>query len=360
MDKRSEDRMLNIFSMNFKGQCECSDIDNSDTVIMDMDDKDVASEWTEFRVKYPDVPVIILAKNNIELIGTIYISKPAKIVELLSALKKSSNKEISTNLNENKKTLKVANALESRHQTPTTNKETPASFGIFYNPEQFLQGKILRVIKEGNKLEKSMFLKCWKDHWIVTFPGSNSILQNVGDKKIKTLGLVQMGDGDTEQFSYSEHQFSDNEILLMADTPANKVKLTLTDQFIWNLTVKTARGRVPEGTSLDGLHVLQYWPNLPRLLHIPNAMRISAFWLDRPQSINNIILKLSIPLEDVLTYFSAASASGILKPAKRKEDEMIIPDIVIVDKKKQGIFAALISKVSKNIIRNKDLQDDGE
>ena len=160
--------------------------------------------------------------------------------------------------------------------------------------------------------------------------------------------------------SYSEPQFSDNEILLMAATPANKVKLTLTDQFIWNLTVKTARGRVPEGTSLDDLHVLQYWPNLPRLLHIPNAMRISAFWLDRPQSINNIILKLSIPLEDVLTYFSAASASGILKPAKRKEDEMIIPDIVIVDKKKQGIFAALISKVSKNIIRNKDLQDDGE
>jgi len=357
MDKRCEERMLTIFSMNFKGQCEYADIENADTVIFDMDDKSIDSEWSEFRIKYPDIPVIIMAKDHVELIGTIYISKPAKLAELLTALKDSSKKEISSNLNASVNTHSVAKALQSRDQQHThKNSKTSGSFELFYNPKKFLQGKILQIIDEGNKIQKSMFLKCWKDHWIVTFPNSDSLLQNVADKKIKTLGLVPLGD-EEEQFSYSEHQFSDNEILQMADTPADKIRLVLINQFIWNLTVKTARGRVPEGTSLDELYVLQYWPNLPRLSYIPNAMRISSFWVNQAQSINNIVEKLNIPQEDVLTYFSAANAIGILTPAKRKEDLLSTPDIIKANEKKQGVLTALFKKISKNVVRKKEEDD---
>lgn len=357
MDKRSEERLLMIFKMNFNDQCEYTDLNNADTVILDMDGKNIASEWSAFRIKNPEIPAIIMATDYVELIGTIYISKPARLSELLTALKDSSKKDISSNLNASHNTHNVAKALQSRYQKPVhNNTETSDSFELFYNPDNFLQGKILQGIREGNKIQKSMFLRCWKDHWIVTFPDSDSLLQNVNDKKIKTLGLVPLGDKE-QQFSYSEHQFSDNEILLMADTPADKVKLVPIYQFIWNLTVKTARGRVPEGTSLDELYVVQYWPNLPRLMFTPNATRISAFWVNRPQSINNITSKLGIPQEDVLTYFSAASAIGILKPANRKEDKLVTPDVQNTDNKKQGIFAALINKISKNIVRNKDVED---
>lgn len=357
MDSRCEDRMVTIFKMNFKGQCELVDVENADTVIIDMDEKNAQSEILEFRTKHPKIPVIIMAIDPVELNETIYISKPAKLAELLEAIQTSSNMEISSNLNSGANTHSAANALENRSQSSVRKKQgKPVDFELFYNPEKFLQGKILQAIHEGNKIQKSMFLKCWQDHWIVTFPDSDSLLQNVADNRVKTLGLVPLGD-EEQQFSYSEHQFSDNEILLMSETPAENVKLTPIDQFLWNLTVKTARGRVPTGTSFDELYVIQHWPNLPQLMYTANAMRISAFWVDRAQSINNVVTKLGIPQEDVLTYFSAAQAIGIAKPAKRKEDLLTTPEIVKSDKKKHGIFSALFNKISSNIKHNKDTEE---
>ena len=353
MDKRSVDRMLTIFSMNFKGQCEHTDIENSDTVIMDMDDKNVETEWGSFRQNFPDIPVIIMATDNIELDGAMYIAKPAKLNELLTSLKKTSNKNIGTDLTTSKSTHNVAKALQNRINRTNVNTQISGDFGIYYRPTKFLQGKLVQAIEKSNELNKNIFLKCWKDHWILVSPNTNFLLQNIGDSQIKTLGLVALGD-DYDHMAFSEHLFSDNEISQMSKTPATKVKLTSIENFLWDLTVKTARGRIPEGTSLDELYVVQRWPNLPRLLHTSSASRITAFWLDRPQSINNIIDKLGIPLEDVLTYFSAANATGILKLAKRKEDALITPEIIKSDKKKRGIFSALIQKVSRNIIHKKD------
>lgn len=354
MDKRSIDRMLTIFSMNFKEQCEyTTDIENADTVIMDMDDKNVESEWGSFRQNFPDMPTIIMAQDKIELDGAMYISKPAKLNELLILLQKASNKDIDTELAQSKNTQNVANALQNRIDNQKLNTQTSGDFGIYYRPAKFLQGKLVQAIEKSNELNKNVFIKCWKNHWILISPFSNFILQNIDDKKIKTLGLATLGDG-YEHIAFSEHLFSDNEISLMANTPTNKVKVTSIENFLWDLTVKTARGRIPEDTSLYEPYLVQRWPNLTRLLHTANASRITAFWLDNPQSINNIIEKLGVPLEDVLTYFSAANATGVLKPAKRKEDALVTPDVQKVDKKKKSLFSTLISKVSKNIIHKKE------
>jgi len=350
MDKRSEERMLTIFSMNFKDQCEHVDINNADTVIYDMDDKNVNEEWSKFRAEYPDIPVIIMSKDTIDLDGVLHISKPAKLANLLTALKESSNKEIGSSL---KSTANVAHALQDRDRHANKNLGTTEKFGMYYKPEMFLQDKIVKAIKKSHELKKDIFLKCWTDHWILISPFTNFLLQNINDIQIKTLGLVVLGEGP-DQLSFSEHLFSNDEIMHMANTPTNKVKIVPTDQFLWDLTVKTARGRIPEGTSLDELYVLQYWPNLPHLLHIANATRISAFWIDKPQSINNVVEKLAIPVEDVLTYFSAATATGLLMPAKRKEDMLVTPEIIETDKKRHGIFKALIGKIGKNITYKKD------
>lgn len=350
MDKRSEERMLTIFKMNFKGQCEHTDINNADTVIFDMDGKNISTEWSEFRIKHPEIPVIIIATQFIELIGTVYISKPAKLSELLTALKDSSKKDISSNLNESHNTHNVANALHKRFEKHSQNSaDSSDSFELFYKPEKFLQGQLVKAIEESNKMKKSIFIKCWAEQWIIVFPSTNFLMQNVSEAQIKTLGLVQMG----KDMAYSEHTFSKNEISHMASSPTSSVKVISTEQFMWDITAKTARGRVPEGTSLDALYVVKHWPNLSRLSNIQNAIRISAFWVDQAQSINNVVTKLNIPQEDVLNYFSAASSIGLLKPAKRKEDQLSTPDILKSNKKKHGLFSALFNKISKNIKRTK-------
>ena len=145
----------------------------------------------------------------------------------------------------------------------------------------------------------------------------------------------------------------------MANAPTSTVKVISIEEFLWAITIKTSRGRVPFGSSLDELYILKHWPNLTRLRHIPNATRISAFWVDQAQSINNVIKKLHIPFVDVSTFFSAAMAIGIMKPAQRNEDQMFEPEIITTEKKKHNIFSALINKVSKNIKRSPDTNEQG-
>ena len=357
MDKRCEDRMLTIFSMNFKGQCEYTDIENSDAVIIDMDDKDIGSVWSDFRIKYPDIPVIIMATEKVDLIETIYVSKPAKLAELLTALKKSSNKEISSNLNTSQNTHHAAKALHTRFQKKSYNNKAGSNdnFELFYNPLDFLQGHISKAIDKSKEMNKEIFIKCWTDQWLLLSPNTDYLLQNITDAQIKTYGLVPLGD----ELAYSEHSFSDNEISYMANSPTSIVKVVSIEEFLWSVTIKTARGRVPFGSSLDELYILEHWPNLTRLRYIPNATRISAFWVEQAQSINNVIEKLHIPFIDVSTFFSAASAIGVMKPAKRKEDHLTTPEVTKTEQKKHNLFSALINRVSKNIKRNQDTQEKG-
>lgn len=350
MDKRCEERMLTVFKMNFKGLCVHTDIDDADVVLIDLDDKNSEKTWKEFRHKHAEIPAIIMATAQVNFPGAVYISKPAKLTELLNALKKASNKDIGTELglNSTLATHKAANALEGRTTPAARKKETADNYDLYYNPEKFLQGKVLNAIKRSTDIDQSIFIRCWADRWIIVFPNSNYIFQNVKESQLRNLGLVQVG----EDISYSEKIFSDEEIMGMSDVPPSQVQLTSTEKFIWDVSVRTSRGRIPEGTSLEEPYVLHRWPNLTRVSHIPNATRISAFWLDQPQSINHVVEKLSIPFEDVLTYFSAASATGLLVKAKRNEDNMVKPEVINVENKKRGIFAALMHKVSKNIVRN--------
>jgi len=352
MDKRCEDRMLTTFKMNFKGQCEYSDIDSADTVILDVDGMDAETELHSFRNMYPEKPVVVMSTTPLELTDAIYVEKPAKLNQLLNAIQTSSNKEIPTDLSANigASTAKIASALADKSSSSQLKHQTAGSHDIYYNPEKFMQGKITEALNKSNSMKTSIFIKSWMDRWIIISPDSKYLVHNVKESQLRNLGLIQIG----EEMAYSEKDFAEEDILAMADTPIGQIKTATIDTFIWDVTVRTARGRIPEGTSLDDLYVLQHWPNLPRLLYVPNAVRISAFWLDQPQSINDLSKTLSIPLSDVFTYFSACHASGGLKLAKRNEDKLISPEVIQVDNKKRGVFAALFKKMSSNVVHKKD------
>lgn len=349
MDKRSKDRMMAIFNMNFKGQCKYAEPSHSDAVILDMDNKNIEAEWHQFKSSYPDKPAIILSKEHLKISGALYVAKPVKLAELLEALKISSNKEISINLKTGKSFQKTAAALENRFQQPRKKNVNVNNLDIFYKPENFLQGKVIEAVNESKKTNKNVLLKCWPNRWFIIFPSTDQLLQNINDKQISKLNPDYLN----ENIIYNTSSFSINEFCNINNIAISKAKITSINKFIWNITVKTALGRIPEGTSLDTVYQLSQWPNLPGLTYIPNATKISAFWIGQSLSINNIVGKLNIPQEDVLTYFSAVRSIGLLKQAKRNEDKLFSPDTLTTDNKKEhSIFTALYNKVSKNISRN--------
>ncbi len=349
LDDRSVDRFRIVFKMVFKKQCEVSEIGEASIVIVNVDEHTASEIVNDFTKQYADMPVILLSDKAVEIKGIPCLIRPCKLSELLELIKQNRTQPKSSKASASKlkKASHSADILEKKMQTSkqftrTAKIANTKDDSIFYQPQNFLQGKLESAIKKANENKKSVFLRCWSHRWIVVCSTTGCLIANIKESQLSNLGLVSI-DNDVifREESFNEMQLSD-----MSETPVNGVKVIPTTTFMWDLAVRTSRGRIPKGTSCDDLYVLESWPNLTRVSRIANAMRISAFWLDQPQSIDDISRKLKIPVEDVYTYFSASRAIGILKLAKRKEDNLVVPDLAKAEPLASGIISAILRKLS--------------
>ncbi len=351
MGDRGIDRLRIIFKMVYKDQCVVSEIEHADVVIVNIE-KGVRDVVTNFNKSYPEKPVIALSDTPLKIEGTKCLARPYKLPELLEALKQESHEKQASeqsyqslaaslpkqNGNPHAKKLSVdAKTLSKTKKTSALSEDE-----IYYNPDRFLQGKLATAIKEARAQKKSVFLRCWAHRWIVISPSSDHLVENIKERRLVSMGLVNT---DNDLVFVSE-PFTDTQMKRMSETPINEVKVTSVEKFTWNVAVRTARGRIPKGTSLDEQYILKRWPNLTRLSKIANSMRISARWLDRPQSINQIAKTLAIPLEDVFTYFSAATAIEHLKKAERQDDNKCVTKTAEAYQSKKGLFSAFLRKLN--------------
>ncbi len=359
MDERSISRLRIVFKMVFKGRCIISNLDESETVIIDSDNVQIMTVLEEFKSAYPGKPVVLLCDKFIEIDEHPCLERPCKLPELLGALKFTCG--LTNDLRRGKNTFnkahQTANALQNKKLPKLQNTRSVKIAhldheGIYYDPKQFLQGKVIAAIEKVNKQKKSMFLRIWSHRWVLVIPGSDYLIENIKESQITNLGLVSI----ESVINFKEEAYTEKQMTIMSDTPVEDIKATSIQKFVWDISVRTARGRIPEGVVVDEYYVLEKWPNLTRLIKIPNAMRISAFWLDQPQSINAVAEKLNIPREDVYTFFSAATATDLLKKAKRHEDNLLIPEIATVEKKKRTIISAILHHF--NAFTNRTIKND--
>lgn len=346
MDERSASRLRIVFKMVYKGQCILSEIEDADTVILNVDNESAESVLTEFKLSYSQKPVIILSEESITVENIPCLTRPFKLPELLDAIKKTSLFSKPSISHKAKKTaeslvnkMTKSNGLVIKNSKAVVHKNS----GIYYQPKSFLQGKVTAAIEKANSQKVSVFLRCWSHRWIVVSPSSGYLVENLKERQLANMGIV-----NTESdVVCREESFSEEQMALMAETPTKEVKVTSIEKFIWDIAVRTSRGRMPEGTSIDDLYTLERWPNLTRLAKINNSMRISAFWIDQPRSINNVASQLNISTQDVFTYFSAASASGLIKKNKKFEKQKIKPKMTKINENKKGLFSAILRKLSR-------------
>lgn len=108
--------------------------------------------------------------------------------------------------------------------------------------------------------------------------------------------------------------------------PDKNIQLQLgLEAFLWKLALYTYRGHLPEGMEVDKPVYLKYWPNLTRLEHTPNAMRIASLLSRQPVALAFIVRILNIPQSHVFNFFAAANAAGYSGLAVREADNMLLP-----------------------------------
>ena len=350
MDERSESRLRIIFKMVYKNQCYITDISKSDVVILNVEKENPYDLIKDFSAKFENKAFILLADEMINIDNIRCVIRPIKLPDLLDSLKNptkpnpsqdSIQKVESSKIADNKNYSLPANKNKERSKE---TKEMPVSKNSYYDPQKFLQGKVANAIEKANRLNKTVFLRCWSHRWILISPSSDFLVENIKERQLTSLGLINTE--NNQDIIFKEESFAQDHMSTMSETPVKDVKATPIDKFIWDIAARTARGRLPCGESPDDIYILKRWPNLTRISQIPNSMKISAFWVDQPQTINNIASSLNIPIKDVFTFFSAGYANGLIKKAKRKQDKLIKPEILETTKKKRGLFSAILRKLT--------------
>lgn len=369
MDDRSASRMNTIFKVVYKGRCEFSQVEDANLGIIDLDAD--ASIWKTFRAENPGLPAIVMASTPTEIEGVAFVSKPANLEVLWTSIfnlaanlpppvvssEQNQSSDNATTMNntgkEKKSTSGLSNAAGSMNSKMTNTFSGPKTVQknrssvdaeIFYDPDEYLLGRILASLKKNEKKQCLLHVDCWKDRRLILNTSEGLAYTDLTDSQLKNLGVATL----SEEFVVDIKAKCGTGKQSLELNEIDGLRVSSIDYFLWDLALRTARGRIPRDTDLSSPLYLQHWPNFTRLPHTPNAMRIAALWVENPRTLDDIADNLAIERSDVYSFYSAALSIGLAGTARRQVDTLIAPrKVQDSDTSKRGLFSSILRRLKK-------------
>ena len=368
MDERSISRMDTIFKIIFKGRCQFAQDEDAHLGIVDLDGD--VNAWEKYQQQHPGLPAIVMSETPTKIKEAVYVAKPAKldllwesifdlVTGLPSAVGAASKIDsvIPPVSDDNSETTildpsatgvnAAAHALDTQLETSSIHLKSVQQTGIqveselYYNPDNYLVGRILASLEKSAGQQCILYVQCWRNRQLILLPDQDRAYSDLADTQIKNLGVAALSDEFTIEIDH----------VCNKELPASEtdgLRPMSIDHLIWDLTLRTARGRVPVGTDLSAPFYLHSWPNFPRLPHTPHGMRIASLWAGNPRTLDDIAQSLEIDQADVYSFYSAAVTTGLAGSAIRQADSLIAPKEVMRDKPtKRGLLASILRRISK-------------
>jgi hypothetical protein len=126
-----------------------------------------------------------------------------------------------------------------------------------------------------------------------------------------------------------------------ARTPATEQIGRNIDELMWQAAFYASAGRLMQGCYRDDVVELAYWPNLSRLPHTPNSMRIAALLTRHPTSISFATRLLKVEPAEMYQFYSAARAAGLARPINRAVEEPKLEP-----HRNQSLLSSLLKKIA--------------
>ncbi len=206
---------------------------------------------------------------------------------------------------------------------------------LYYDPDHYLQGAYTRALKSAENNDLINQLIAGGVHLLITDKG-NTTYSNKNNSFLHQVCFIRtIGETFTLKPLKKPHLLEQQKHQMIAHN---------SHSFLWNLSLWSSRGRLPEGVSGDTLIWLTRWPNFTRLDIPPYAMRIVALWFNIPTTINATSNKLNVPFCAVYSVFSACYALGLVK--QLSPNELKQQDAVKKVSLPRQFFRALIKKLS--------------
>lgn len=175
----------------------------------------------------------------------------------------------------------------------------------YYNHESNLQAILKNTIERSRADKKPAHLVFQDGKSITVLPNANQCLNTISDAKLKPRCLLKL---NTDQVKVVISDYSEPQLLMSCDTNPQPL-----DALLWKVSLWSSRGRLPLGTAKDMALGISQWPNLTRLLAIPEFIRIAALWSKKPVTLTKTIELLRIETGYVYAFFSACHSLGLIQ-----------------------------------------------
>ncbi|VAW71132.1 hypothetical protein MNBD_GAMMA12-1278 [hydrothermal vent metagenome] len=240
----------------------------------------------------------------------------------------------------------TANAINTKlkvgNNTPNVINEhkEPDKDTVYYNMDGLLLSHLLSILKENQGTKKAIHIECWRDRSLILNPSVGQVYTDLTDSQIKYLGAVPR----EKQFTIKNNIKGKGNEVLSAHLN-NGLQCFSIEYFLWDLALRTARGRIPEGTHLTQPQYLSRWPNFPRLPHTPHGMRMASVWVNKPYSLDQMTTKMGVAQEDVFSFYSASLSIGLMGADIQQNDVAVVEKKVV---KKRGLLASILRSLVPN------------
>jgi hypothetical protein len=112
------------------------------------------------------------------------------------------------------------------------------------------------------------------------------------------------------------------------------------DEFMWTAAFHVSQGRLMEGCNTYDVVQFRHWPNLSRLPHTPNTMRIVAMLTRHATSIALAHRLLKVEAKELFQIYSAARCAGLARVVNGA-----VPEPVLKPHRNQTLLSSLMSKI---------------
>lgn len=381
-------RMRNTFAMVFdgpaKGICKLADAGKADVVVVDADHVGAREEWDAYRRNHPHCAAIAITAGGVTLpeIDEV-IAKPLKVDVFIAAVKR-----LAAQPREERKTAAAVPAEEKpapsapapettitevRPQEQPAEGETrqlpsmrlaagndaagkssppapaaPKDYGdvcgkaadidcederqvasVQLPVQRYLLGKLMQAAAESERLKRPVTVTLKGNPLAVFFSEPKQAGSRLSDELLQRLCKT----------TYPAEALEMREV--DAAAPEHEgLALIGHDAMLWKVAAWTYRGRLPEELHPGKRVYLRHWPNLTRLLELPDALRIAAVMVDQQIAMARVAEALEIPQRHVFAFCGCAHATGLLGQAKRAADHVfeqpVAPAEPVVERRRLG------------------------
>ena len=259
--------------------------DKPDLILVDTDSQQGIEAWKAATAAYPQTPVAMFSSSE-PTVTTPYLPKPIKFDTLFPILR---------SLAQGGQIFTVSDGVTSGQEAGQTQADGTRKATIHrFNPQKGLLGALkfasqghqdIAVLHEGKPV-------------LIVFPNIQRVLLTVNATELEKLCK------------------DDNLAVVCKAVPDNpqwkeKAKVTIMS-CLWQMAIWTAQGRLIYPMTPQTVFTLKRWPNLTRLAHVPESMRLSAFLTKTSVNLNILYKVMPLEMPDILNYLAATSVTGFL------------------------------------------------